>query len=101
MCSVERINFINPYTRVFLTFPVEEIKEALRFIFRTVKIDDLDDALVNCWQISGALSERERKMLSMVQTIVSGTKDGHVKPEDFDVYKLARKVAAEVLGKVD
>jgi len=97
--EIERIEFINPYTKVVLSFPFQKVKEAVRFVLSTVGIRDLDDALVNCWQLSVTFSEREREMLSVVQTIVSGTKDGYVRPEDFDIYGLARVVADELALK--
>ena len=89
------IEFYNPYTRVTLVYPVKDVKKYVKFILLKVGIPDLEDALFNCWQISASLSEEERKMLAVVQTIVSATKDGYIKPEDFDIFRLAGEVAAE------
>jgi len=90
------VRFVNPYTRITLRFPVSKVREAVRFVLEVVGIPDLDDALFNCWQIAGTLSDREKELLSLAQTIVSGTKDGYVKPEEFDVYKVAEEIALEI-----
>jgi len=93
---MEAIEFFNPYTRVSLSFPFEKVKRAVEFVITTAGVGDLDDALFNCWQISAIFSEEERELLSLAQTIVSGTKDGFIRPEDFDVYKLAREIAGSI-----
>jgi len=90
------VEFVNPYTRVVIRFPIAKVREAVRFVLETVGIPDLDDALFNCWQIAGTFGERERELLSLVHTVVAGTKDGYVRPEEFDVYALAEEVAGEI-----
>jgi len=94
---VDKVEFFNPYTRVFLTFPFERVRRAVEFVISTAGIPDLEDALFNCWQISTVLTKEERELLSLVQMIVSGMKDGFVRPEDFDIYKLAEEIARFVL----
>ncbi|ADU97754.1 AAA family ATPase (plasmid) [Thermovibrio ammonificans HB-1] len=79
-----------------MTFPMEKVKQAVRFVISTAGLPDLDDALFNCWQVSSVFTDEERELLSLAQTIVSGTKDGFVKPEEFNVYDLAAEVAREL-----
>lgn len=77
-----------PFSSLVLTYPIEEIEKALKFLKTVAPTPDLDTSLEVAWSLCRNFDEKQKDYLSLIQTIVSATRDGLVKPEEFDVYKV-------------
>jgi len=73
---------------VVLIYKQEEVLKALNWLKTKVRTDDLDLALEVAWGLCSSFTQTEKNYLSTIQTIVTATKDGTIRPEDFDVYGL-------------
>jgi len=78
---------VEPPSRVVLVYDVKLVRRALSFLKQFTKREALEEALEVAWCLSRRLGEEERRFLSVVQTIYDATKDGIVKPPEFDVFR--------------
>ena len=83
----------NPLTHreIFIPLPL-----AIKLLREAVEREDLEVALTLAWGL--VKSEIDRRAVSIVHSIVSFTKDGLIRPEDFDIFGEYKKVVRKVRG---